>query len=337
MHKRTQEQFRIVFNHIPVAAMLLDNFCRVERINRVAAKLFFLKSALHGGQHIDSLIKSGFIPQETKYACSPHHYHQISEVNFTTKSKKNIYLKIVAVKIKSANHHHQWVVMLEDITDAVSAKKLVSTMTNRILQAHEEEKQMLSREIHDTLSQSLAALKMSIQSNSDKHSLVQQVDQLIQVSRTLSQNLRPEVIDKIGLVPALEQLAESIRQRFNSTIAINVQINHSPLNSDLSLQLYRIAQEAMLNAARHGQAENIDVLLSKRKDKLKLIIKDDGKGFDQKKIITSSQKSHSLGLNIMLERSKRINGSFSLESKINRGTTVTVTCQINPNLKEGNQ
>lgn len=336
MFKRTQEQLRAVFNNIPMAAILLDNSYRMERFNRIAAKLFLLESPIHIGFPIDKLIAKGFIPKEIKYACSPHHLHQVDEVEFTTKAKKNIYLKIVTARIKSPSRHHQWIVMLEDITEAANAKKLVSTLTNRILQAHEDEKQMISREIHDTISQSLAALKMSIQSGSSQKTLVNQVDQLIQVTRTLSQNLRPEVIDKIGLIPALGQLAESIKQRFNSTISINALINHDQLDPEVSLQLYRITQEAILNAARHGQAKNIDVLLSRRKNNLRLVIRDNGKGFDPKQIMASTQKSRSLGLNIMLERTKQINGLFSLQSKINQGTIITVTCQINPYKREEN-
>jgi PAS domain S-box-containing protein len=314
--RQSRAQFKAAFDHVPVAMMLVNNKGIIEKINRAAARLFNLSYSDLSKKHVDELIRQGIIPKEVKIVCCPRHIHEFKEIEFTNRSKQHIFLHIMATKIKNSSLPSQWILMLEDISSVVQARQLHSTISQRILQAHEEEKLLLSREIHDSISQSLAALKMSIQSESPTAAIINQVDQLIQSTRTLSQNLRPEVIDKLGLLPALEQLAESIHQRFKTSITINASINHSTLKPEISLQLYRITQEAILNAARHGQAKKIAVCLSKRKNNLKLLIKDDGKGFDPQKIASSTKKSHSLGINIMIERAKRINCLFTLQSKI---------------------
>lgn len=332
--KQSRAQFQAAFNHAPVATLLVNHQCKIERANRVALKTFQLAEPMASQSTMDTLIKRGYLPSEIKLICRPHHNHKLDEIRFTTKSGQEIYLKIIAVRINPSQQLQQWILMLEDITGAVKAKQLLATLPNRILQAHEDEKLLISREIHDTISQSLAALKMAVQFGTPLPQLLRQMDQLIEASRTLSQNLRPETIDNIGLIPALTQLAKSIQQRFNTSINITTNSSNFGLDSGKALQIYRIAQEAMLNAARHGQAQKIEVITTLHENLFRMIIKDNGTGFDQLQVSKTTKKSDSLGLKIMLERAKHIGADFTVHSKIGVGTKINLACQINPIIKE---
>lgn len=334
--KQSQAQFKTIFNHAPVSFILINQNRKIEKVNKAVTKLLDISTQEFDKYNVDELIKKKYLPQEMKLICSPRQNHHFDQIEFNTILGKHIFLKIIAAKIKSPNQHCQWLLMLEDISDTVKANSIISQLPNRILKAHEEEKLLISREIHDTVSQSLAALKMDIQTGSDQKELITQVNQLIRISRTLSQSLRPDAIDNLGIIPALEQLAKNINQQFSSRISIITNDQQLKLDSDIALQLYRISQEALLNSTRHGQAKNITVDLFTGHNRLKLTITDDGKGFDVKQAASTSKKSDSLGLKIMLERAKRIGAEFTIKSKIGLGTKIAINCKINQSQKGAN-
>jgi two-component system sensor histidine kinase NreB len=326
--RQSKAQFIAAFNHAPVAMLLVDSQNLIERMNKAAVKLFSIPSNLQSHVSLKTLVDQKYIPHQTNIACCPHKDHEFNELRFNDKNHQIKYLKLIAVKMRSTNHHSRWIIIFEDITSIVESRRLQSTISRRIFQAHEDEKLQISREIHDTISQSLAALKMSIQANATKDSLISLVDHLITTSRTLSQSLRPETIDNLGLIPALKQLAKGIEQRFDTTVEVSANSNNIQPPPAVSLELFRISQEALTNAARHGQATHIRLRLIKRNHHLKITIQDDGKGFDQQRVTTSSKKSDSLGLKIMLERANHIGAEFSIQSKPGAGTKIIICYQL---------
>lgn len=320
--------FKTVFDHVPVAMFLIDNRGILEEVNRSATRIFGVTNADRFHISISKLIEQGFLPSQVKIACCPHHNHEFSEVKFVDINQRLKYLKLVAIKIRQLDYHPIWILMIEDITKSVEAKKIDSVVSHRILQAHEDEKLLISREIHDTISQSLAALKMSIQADASKQDLINHVNLLIDTSRTLSQNLRPETIENLGLVPALKQLSKGISQSFNTQISVTTNTEKIHPKSEVALQLFRISQEAITNAARHGQADKIILRLIKRNNHLRMIIEDNGRGFDQKLVKSLTKKSDSLGLRIMSERAEHIGAVLNVRSKPGLGTKVIVSCRI---------
>lgn len=326
--RQSREQFKTVFDHVPVAMFLMSGDCKIEKINHTAIKMFSIQPKAYIDKPIDNLIFDHHLPKEAKAACFPHQKHQYDEVEFTNAVGKRYFLRIIATKIKSSYRYPQWILIIEDITLTVEAKQLQQTISQRILQAHEEEKLLISRELHDTISQSLAALKIAIQTGTTQQSLIHLVDQLIQISRTLSQNLRPETLDNLGLIPALKQLAKNIEQQYNTHVVISTNSNHIRPKSEVALQLYRIAQEAILNAAKHSNAQLIQASVITHNHDLKITIQDDGIGFDQKLVASSSQKGHNLGLKIMAERAAHIGADFTIQSKLKFGTKITISCVL---------
>ncbi len=335
--KESQQKFYTAFNHFPVMILILDHQQRIIEINKSARKVFFITTPSSSVIKLNQLIKDGFLPPQISDVCLSRRNHQMEDIIFTTKKNKRFHFKIIANKVKDKDGNPEWIIMIEDNTQVVKARKIIDNLPNKIIQAHEEEKRMISQEIHDTFSQSLAALKMSVQTvmsktttknKSDLVAIVNQVDQLIESSRTLSQNLRPEIIDNLGLVPSLEQLAKSIHQRFDSHITIQASVKKLNLPTDLALQLYRITQEAILNAARHGQAEEIQIKLYRKKQQLKLSIIDNGKGFDQSNIDTSSKEGSHLGLKIMVERARKIHADYAIQSTVGTGTKIFLSVNL---------
>jgi signal transduction histidine kinase len=198
-------------------------------------------------------------------------------------------------------------------------------LTGRLLTAHEDERRHLARELHDDLTQRLARLaidagRLERGGGTDGAAADMRRD-LVRLSEdvhALSYRLHPAVLDDLGLVEALK--AECDRVARLGALRVEVDAHDVPeaLPSDASLCLFRVAQEALSNAARHARASAVSVLLSPSGKGLQLAVSDNGSGFD----LGRSPDHASLGLASMRERVRLLRGELDIESTPGRGTTV---------------
>jgi PAS domain S-box-containing protein len=330
--KQSQEEFKTVFSKAPLGIMVVNKSGVIEQANWAIAKLFGKPLKQYNQHAISQLISDNRLPKELAKVCCPRGARKLHEIRFVTSSGKQQWLEIISTKTTRYTKNYKWIVMIQDISHLVEAKKWQSMLTARILQAHDEEKQLLSQEIHDTFSQSLAAVKMTLQSahnqktkpESEINEAIKQVNALIDISRNMANNLRPEIIDKMGLIPAIAHSVDELNRRFTHSIELRCNSSHIDADPTTSLQLFRIAHEALLNAVRHSQAKNIIITINKRHHHLTMTITDNGIGFDQHK----QNQGKSLGLKIMSERAGRINAQYSQKSKPGVGTKITVKVSL---------
>lgn len=211
-------------------------------------------------------------------------------------------------------------------------------LTRHLQIARESEAQRISRDLHDEAGQVLTSLKIDIADlqkkcgqcaasnlasgsiESNMETMKKKIDGMIGFIRRLSSDLRPPVLDKMGLPAAIQLLAGDVEK--NSDLAVEVEITGAtaPLDWLVSTALYRIAQEALTNVSRHAQATLVQIGLHDTGREVTLTIKDDGKGFDP-----ASHKREALGIIGMRERAHLVGGSFSMDSGTGRGTVITVT------------
>lgn len=211
-----------------------------------------------------------------------------------------------------------------------------------ILQAQEEERRRLALELHDESSQNLTALlihteilSQSLQAlpetvitqaaREQLHGGLLQMNRLTQRTldniRTLALQLRPGVLDDLGLHAALRWLAEDMRQRLQLPVELHLEhieetIRQQNLATLYETTLFRIAQEGLTNAARHAQAQQISLSLSQDQHSIHLQVRDDGRGFDP------SDKHMGLGIAGMRERAASLGGKVTIVSQPGHGTTV---------------
>lgn len=206
-------------------------------------------------------------------------------------------------------------------------------LLKKVITAQEDERKRISRELHDETSQSLTSLiiglkllrndsdmtEKQIQSISEIKDLAS--DTLREVHR-LAVELRPTVLDDMGLIPAIERFLNGYSQNFNIDVDFHVQNKpQSRLPGEVETALYRIVQEALTNIAKYADAENASVLLDAKEEGVKLIVEDDGLGFDVEKL---GQSDRHLGIAGMKERALLLNGKFTIESNAGQGTTIYV-------------
>ena len=199
-------------------------------------------------------------------------------------------------------------------------------LSGRLLTAHEDERRHLARELHDDLTQRLARLaidagRLEQGDGGDRGVVTTMRSDLVQLSEdvhALSYRLHPSVLDDLGLAEALRAECDRVARRGALRVEVDASGVPKALPVDASLCLFRVAQEALSNAARHAGASAVTVLLSPSGRGLRLAVSDNGSGFDPAR----SRDRPSLGLASMRERVRLVHGQLDIESTPGRGTTV---------------
>ncbi len=207
-------------------------------------------------------------------------------------------------------------------------------LLRRVIFAQEDERRRLAREMHDQFGQQLTALTMKLdklhEDCGEQTNLREQIGALQAIAKQLDKDvdylaweLRPTALDDLGLQTALSSYAQNWSKHFSIPVQLHASgMNKDRLTSDMETALYRIAQEALNNVAKHAQATRVAVVLERRSDNVSLIIEDDGVGFDSQQVFSEDDKG--LGLLGMRERAALVGGRIEIESQSGAGTTVVV-------------
>lgn len=224
------------------------------------------------------------------------------------------------------------------------------TRTAYLLAGQEEERKRLSRELHDGLGQMLTAIKLQLEgleaglkrelvADSDAvhlsrlRTLKNLVTQTIGETRSISNDLMPSVLSDFGIVPAIRLLAENDRSdAVDVTVETNLPTDALRFDRNVEIMLYRVAQEAVSNAVRHGKPSHIHIELIEREPYLHLLVCDDGRGFQPYSNGYPASppparpgRGTSQGLHNMRERAQLLNGKLRIRSEPGKGTTVQVS------------
>jgi len=204
--------------------------------------------------------------------------------------------------------------------------------------AQEEERARISRELHDDLCQRLSGVKFRVEVLEEEASpdnrrmgntlrdVRDELDRSIAEVRRISSNLRPSVLDDFGFATALNLLVKDFEKRQGIAAGIYCADKFpADLDGDTEIALYRIAQEAMANIAKHAHATAVDVHLVQRKTSVELRIHDNGQGIVPEDMVSMRAEGHGLGLLGMRERAELLGGTFLIDTEANKGTTITVT------------
>jgi PAS domain S-box-containing protein len=209
-------------------------------------------------------------------------------------------------------------------------------LSSRLLNAQEEERKRIARELHDGIGQSLSAIKFTVETALNEmaqenpaqvveslETVVPVVKGAVEEVRTISRNLRPSVLDDLGILATISWFCREIENTY-SGIRINrqIRIEEGDVPADLKTVIFRLLQEAVNNVTKHSQATVIDLFLEGRNGKIELTIKDNGIGFDLEQVVTEGRVKDGIGLSSMRERTELSNGSFLIKSQKGTGTTV---------------
>lgn len=198
--------------------------------------------------------------------------------------------------------------------------------TGRLLAVQDEERSAIARELHDDVVQRLLSLSAELRTGEIARgsAIARKLDRLSDDLRGLARGMHPSVVDHVGLNEALRELAMSVEEREGLTIAFTPAIEEGVLDSKARLALYRIAQEALGNAARHAGVERVEMALTRFDRGIRLTIIDAGRGFDR----DEAEAGPGIGITSMRERLAAFGGQVIFDATPGRGTRVVATLPL---------
>ncbi|MDA9101176.1 sensor histidine kinase [Omnitrophica bacterium] len=244
--------------------------------------------------------------------------------------------KSMTKALEKSEHHYERL-----LKESYRMQEQLRHLSHQILLAHEEERKKISRELHDEIGQilagvniRLAALKNETTNNTKSikkkiASTQRLVEKSMKTIHRFARELRPAVLDDMGLIPALKIYVKDFTKRTSIPIRFKVFTfsKIAALDSVQRTAFYRVAQEALRNVDKHANANLVKMSLQKRNGVIYMEIKDNGKSFSVERMLRASRRKR-LGLLGMRERMEMIGGNFAIESKPGKGTTVRVQAPL---------
>jgi PAS domain S-box-containing protein len=226
--------------------------------------------------------------------------------------------------------------VVTDMTGAHKSEERLRALTHRVLQVQEEERVRLSHELHDTITQMLCGILIyskvlakgltarDVKSKAAALKLSAMIGATVDEVESISRNLRPSVLDTLGLAAGLQDISAEFCKRTGIPVKEAFVKLAARLSADTELALYRILQETLRNVEKHAKARHVSIRLSTHVDGVRLVIHDDGKGFDSDSgSLPKGKRRAGLGLLGMRERAASVNGRFKIKST-DRGTETEV-------------
>ena len=233
----------------------------------------------------------------------------------------------------------------QDVTELRQAEQALQeystrlqTLSRRLLELQEKERRHLSRELHDEFGQVLATITLHLHAArglagdaalprlDECATLLRQAGEQV---RSLALDLRPTMLDTLGLEATLRWLAEQHQQRTASEVRVVGHLSGTPLAPELAIACFRVAQEGLTNVARHAAARHVWIELSQSENVLELVVRDSGAGFEVASTQEQAATRGSLGLLGMRERVEILGGTLKVESEPGRGTRIRASFPLN--------
>jgi two-component system, NarL family, sensor histidine kinase UhpB len=242
-----------------------------------------------------------------------------------------------------------WNETLEERVEEHTAKlhqqqQMTQQLLRRVIKAQEEERTRISWELHDEIGQTLTAVQLSLDrlvrtstKEAERRERLERARMLtahaLAELRHLIAALRPGVLDQLGLAPALNWVADHTLRPLGLEVTIEIAGLTERLPGEIETILFRVAQEAMSNVARHSEAQRLDVQLARTAGQVTMTLTDDGRGFDLAAVTLTPSQMHGLGLAGMQERTSLAGGQVTVKSAPGQGTTVHVVVPLSTGIK----
>jgi len=340
--RESEDRHRVIVENISEGIFMQDKTGNITYVNERLLKMLdcdeeqVLGNSIHGCLG-DRMIVDNHHPDISNNGWNPY------ELTWKRKDGSFVYMMFSPKPIYDEKRRLKGsVTVATDITERRKmelelkrSEEELRRLSQYIQSVRERESQRIAREIHDELGQKLTALKMDLSWLSQRivlsdvgqirysrkvEAMSNLIDKTIQTVQKICSELRPGLLDDLGLIPAIEWLAQDFQKRTGIICRTRFNCDELELDPALATAIFRISQEALTNAARHSMATRVAISLMQRSLSLELKIRDNGKGIKERDIFSPS----SLGLMGMRERVWPFGGEFNIYGKSAKGTTVFV-------------
>ncbi len=334
----SEASYRYLFENAHDAIWLHDLEGNFITVNKAAEKLTGYSTEELRQMNVKSFLSEESLElahQIRKKLLNNEMVDQPYEQHFFRRDGSETYVQLttslVFDKGKSIAFHH----IARDITEQRRMNENLRFYFQQATKAQEEERKRISHELHDDTIQSLVVLsrqldtlandqRLSKENRAHLEELWHQTDNILQGVRRLSHDLRPAALDRLGLLPAVELLAQEVTRYSNVVTKVNLSGKEHRLPEEVAIALFRITQEALRNVWRHSGATRAEITIDFSDGRTKITVSDNGKGFQIPEKISDLAKQDKLGLAGMQERAQLVGGTLTVQSQPGKGTTITV-------------
>jgi PAS domain S-box-containing protein len=340
--RESEERYRELFENARDAIYVHDLDGHYISVNRAAEELSGYSREEILGRHFTEFV-------------SPEHLGQVRNC-FLSKLQKDgettYQVDVIAkdgrrvpVEVSSRAIYENGVIVgvqgtARDITERKQAQDTLRIFSRQLIEAQEDERRRIARDLHDQIGQTLTAVKMNLYTvqrfcnePEPAHCLkdnIDAVDEALRLVRDLSVDLRPPLLDDLGLATALCWYVDRYEKRVGVTAEVLIELpnQNERFSRDLETACFRIAQEALTNVARHARSTHVLLQLTRTPTTLEMVVRDDGIGFDPAVLRKRARRVATLGLLGMQERAHAAGGVLEIHSKASRGTEIRFSVPV---------
>lgn len=347
LFERSKKRFEQIFTESPIGIQLYDSDGLLLDLNKSCLDMFGIADAadvrgfkLFADPNVASKYKARIAKGEVVRYEVAFDFEKVKKLKLyeTTKSgTMHLDVLITPLSLEHARGGGGYMVQLQDITTRKRAEEHIHTLSQELIKAEENERQRLSRDLHDRLAQDLSSLKIGLDTLFDdqqdisveKKQKVSELSKMVQRTimdvRNLAYDLRPASLDQLGLVETVFHYCEDFSMRNALKVEFySVGLDNTSLDFDTEITLYRLVQEGLNNIRKHAEASHVVVRLSASFPHIILRIEDNGNGFNVEERLDAALREQCMGLLIMGERAVLLNGKMKIESSPNQGTKILV-------------
>ena len=340
----TEQNYRYLFDNATDAMWVHDIEGNILNANKVCEKLTGYTRGELGGMNVARFLTGGFLDaaREVKRKLlegeeieQPYEQQLVRKDGATRAMKMTTGLVIIDGEVVGFQH------IARDVTKEKQLQESLHFYVQQITRAQEDERKRIARELHDEASPPLILLIQHLDTldssakprlpnlfKEDLKGLRSQAVEALEGLRRCAQNLRPRILDDLGLIAALEWMAEDLAKNYGVDARVEAKGAERDLPAEVQLLLFRIAQEALTNIRRHARASRVWVTIEFGDDKTVLTVEDNGKGFALPEEMEDLAGIGKLGLAGMQERTRLLGGSLKVQSELGRGTQVVVEAPL---------
>jgi len=335
----SEERYRGLFENSSEAIFVCSTTGRIISINEACEHLTGHTQQELAATNIYELFSGGDLEMVREMFSGRHRREMVGGTEEFRLMRKDGTEAFVQVKISPLLRGKQVIglqAIAHDVTEERQLRQNMEHYITQITKAQEDERLRISRELHDDTAQVLAGLSRGLDSlllskkglpkatieNLEK--LHDMADSALEGVRRFSQDLRPSILDDLGLVPALEWLITDLEKQCEMVTHVTITGRQRHFPPEKELTVFRIAQEALSNVKRHSRATTVEMTIDFSDDALTLVVSDDGQGFSMPERASDLVLSAKLGVLGMRERARLIGGTLIVQSEVGAGTTVTL-------------
>jgi two-component system sensor histidine kinase UhpB len=348
--KESDRRYQLLADNVNEGIVIQDENEHITYVNEKFSHMLGYSSGELLGRALEDFLDKAFLAKYKERIIEGKRSKEPYELILNKKDGTQVHANINPEPIHNEKHVYSGTIaVVMDITDRLHfeeeltrSREELRNLSRHLQSVREEESKRIAREIHDEMGQALTALKMDlawlsrrfIGEKKEQHQLLEKtrsmselIDQTILLIQKISAELRPGLLDDLGLIPAIEWQVQDFQNRTKIKCKLNLADHDIELTPDQATAIFRVFQESLTNVARHAAATKLEITLTEKEGLLRLVISDNGKGISESQVYAPD----ALGFLGMRERLRPFKGKLNVFRRPKKGTTVEITLPLKGN------